>query len=323
MGTQIEVRQDTKPVAYSESAKRYAVNSKAANTKRAYTMAFEQFCEYCVSRGLQAIPAEVDAVINYLAHLADGDKKLSTIKTARAAISFAHDAANAPNPTKHADVKMVMSGIARTIGARQTKKDAVSWDELKAMVDTLDTTTLTGKRDKAILLIGWCGAFRRSELMSMRIEDTKINGGLTYYSPKSKTDQTGEQSQQKHIVPLQDTEYCPVTAYREYIDAAGVNSGFVFRRVNRNQQALDRPLANQHVAHLVKQTAKAAGLDYRSLSAHSLRAGFITSASEAGIADSDIMAQTWHKLHETVDGYKRNQDKAAARAMRGACGELD
>ncbi|MBN1890352.1 MAG: tyrosine-type recombinase/integrase [Thermoflexales bacterium] len=318
-GEIITANQDRVTV-YTDQARRYAGNSKAANTKRAYKVAWGDFERFCGGRDLSTLPADVSTVVEYLTDLADRGQKMSTIKVKRAAISFAHVAARQQDPTQHGDVKILMAGIARTLGTRKAKKAAVTVEELQAMIAALDTSTLAGKRDKALLLVGFAGGFRRSELVGLDVANIRVNGKLVITLPKSKTDQEGE-GLQKHILPLDGSDLCPVLALRDWLDAAGIQSGPVWRNFDIDGNLTGDRLTAQSVALIVKRAAKAAGLDWRAFSGHSLRAGFITSAHVAGADTADIMAQTGQKSSETVRGYIRDAGLGAGRAMLAAFGK--
>ena len=319
MNRQIIPVQDARPVAYTEQARKYAAQSKADNTRRAYTAAWADFDQFCQARGLCALPASATTVIEYLTWLADLGQRVSTIGVKRAAVSFAHSGRGLPDPTKAPDVKILMSGITRAVGSRPAKKAAATLADLRAMLAQLDTDTLIGKRDKALLLVGFAGAFRRSELVAVTVEDVRlINGKLVVTLPKSKTDQVGA-GLTKHILPLgNDSDLCPVAALRVWLDAAAITSGAIFRRVDRWGHVRAEAISDQVVAKTVKRLARAAGLDWRALSGHSLRAGFVTAAHLAGASSIDIMAQTGHKSADTLRGYIRDAGQGAGRAMLAA-----
>jgi site-specific recombinase XerD len=311
-------------VIYSERARQYARAGKAENTKRAYRSGWRDFETWCMAQGRRSLPATVETVVEYLTHLAARGQKLSTINVKRAAISSAHVMAGAQDPTKHGDVTSLMKGITRSLAklgkTTPAKKAPVTLEDLRAMLATIDTGTIAGKRDKAILLIGYAGAFRRSELVNVNVEDVRTNGHLVIVLPTSKTDQEG-QGLKKHIEALEDVTLCPVQAYREYLDAAGINSGPVFRRLNRFGQPTGHRLTAQSVALIVKRMARDAGMDWRAFSGHSLRAGFVTSAHLAGAGEADIMKQTGHKSRDTLQGYIRDAGMGARNAMKAAFGE--
>ncbi len=308
---------------YVESARRYAAKSKAANTKRAYRTAWANFTGWCEQHDLSPLPADVGTVINYLTHLADTGYKVATIEVYRAAIASAHTTAGHPDPTGHNDVSILMSGIRRVLAeegrALPAKKEPVTLEDLRALVASIDTGTIAGKRDRAIILVGYAGAFRRSELVALDVEHLRLNGKIIVTLPTSKTDQEGE-GHKKHIPQLPDNDLCPVAALTAYLDAAGIASGPVFRRLDRGGNVANTRLSAQSVALILKKRAKAAGLDWRSLSGHSLRAGFVTTAHTEEADNSDIMAQTGHKSANTLRPYIRDAGLGAERAALAAFG---
>ena len=313
--TTTEQRQVT---PYTERAKRYAAKSKAENTKRAYRAGFASFTAWCESQGVCPLPADVATVGKYLTYLADTGYKVATIATYRAAIAAAHVTSGLDDPTTHAQVKTLMQGIRRELApegrAMPQKKEPITVGALRILVASIDTSTLKGKRDKAILLVGYAGAFRRSELVAMDVEHIRLNGKLVVTLLTSKTDQEGKGTS-KHILSLPGNDLCPVDALTEYLDAAGIASGSIFRRVDRGGNIASTRLTGQSVALILKRYAKLAGLDWRSLSGHSLRAGFVTSAHVAGATDAEVMAQTGHKSVDTLTGYIRDAGVGAGRAM--------
>jgi site-specific recombinase XerD len=308
---------------YEASAQRYEIRRKAENTKRAYRSAWADFQTWCKQAGFDALPANIEAVRYYLADLADKGKSVSTIEVRRAAISAAHVAARcATDPTHHPDVKELMEGITRVLGKGGDKKEPITLDVLGRIVGAIDAATIRGKRDKALILLGYAGAFRRSELVAIDVAHVRIIGHikLIVHIAKSKTDQEGEGTK-KYIPRIADPAICPVAAYWDYVDAAGIASGPMFRRLDRGGHITDKRLSAQSVALIVKRYAEAAGLDWRNLSGHSLRAGYVTESHGAGADGADIMAQTGHKKDETLRGYIRDRGAGAERATRAAFGE--
>jgi integrase len=306
---------------YEASAQKYETRRKAENTKRAYRSAWADFQTWCKQAGYDALPAGIKAVRYYLADLADKGKSVSTIEVRRAAISAAHVAARcAADPTHHPDVKDLMEGITRVLGKGGDKKEPITLGVLGQIVGAIDTSTTQGKRDKALILVGYAGAFRRSELVGVDVAHVRINGKLAVLLPKSKTDQEGK-GHKKHIPHLTDIALCPVRAYRDYVDAAGIASGPVFRRLDRGGRITDKRLSAQSVALIVKRYAEAAGLDWRNMSGHSLRAGYVTESHAAGTSNADIMAQTGHAKEDTLRQYIRDHGAGAERATLAAFGE--
>jgi len=305
---------------YVKDAAKYAQQSKAANTQRAYRAAWAEFTAWCEARGAQGLPAEVSTVVDYLTALAESGAKVSTIGVKRAAISFAHRTARQPDPTPAEDVRVVMAGITRALGTAPQKKAPITLDDLRRMIDTLPDT-LAGRRDRALLLVGWAGAFRRSEMVAVDVGDMRLaKTELRVTLRKSKTDQEGA-GMVKVIPALADRTVCPVTALRQWLDAADIHSGPIFRQMDKWGHVRERRLTAQSVALIVKAAAKRVGIDARQLAGHSLRSGFITTAATAGVESRDIMAVTGHKSEAVMRGYIQDAGLGAKRAVSAAFGE--
>lgn len=302
---------------HDEATMKYVRKARAANTVRAYRAAWAEFQGFADSRGQPRLPATSATVIDYLTALADGGAKVNTIGVKLAAIASAHRTAKLADPTVDHDVRLVMAGIRRTLGVAPQKKAPIMRDELMRMVGALPDT-LAGRRDRALLLVGYFGAFRRSELVALDANDLRINGMMQIVIRRSKTDQEAE-GQVKTFPRLGDTAICPVAALQAWLDAAKIKSGPVFRRIDRWGHAHDR-MTSQSVALVVKALAKRAGLDYRALSGHSLRSGFVTQAYIDNARTFDIMDQTGHKSEHTLRGYAHLAGRGASAAVRAAAG---
>ena len=315
MDTQLTVIGDKHELAHlGENAKRYVRKSKAPNTIRTYATMLREFVRYAGN-----LPASIEAVTGYLADLADAGQKVATIEVKLAAIAYGHRAAGLPDPTASEAVKAVMAGIRRDVGRQPDKKEPATLEMVKAMIDTLDLGTVKGQRDRALLLVGFAGAFRRSELVGLDVCDLRRDPDrLRITVQRSKTDQEAEG--QTKTIPVIGGDLCPVAALYAWLDAAGITSGPVFRRVDRHSKTYGR-LTAQSVALVVKAAASAAGLDWRSFSGHSLRSGFITEAMDAGASDSDIMQQTGHTSQRTMRGYRKDTGIGATRAVLAAFGD--
>ncbi|HTW09209.1 MAG TPA: site-specific integrase, partial [Acidimicrobiales bacterium] len=220
-----------------------------------------------------------------------------------AAINAAHRLAGVPSPTGHEGVGLVVRGIRRTKGVAPAQVRPVILEDLRQMVATLPES-LAGTRDRALLLVGWAGAFRRSELVALNVEDLEPSDeGLVVTVRRSKTDQ--EAAGRQVGLPYSATPLCPVAAIGRWLDVTGITSGPVFRKVDRNGHIGAVRLNPASVAEVVKRAAAAAGLDPRQFSGHSLRAGLATSAAANGATESLIMAQTGHKSTAMVRRYIR------------------
>lgn len=287
-----------------EQAKEYVAHSKADNTLRAYRSDWRSFEDWCNGQGAHALPAAPEVVALYLTFLAGQGIKSSTIQRRVTAISQAHQAAGVDNPTRHQAVKAVMAGIRRVHGTRQEGKAPALTDDIRAMLDTLPQNLL-GLRDRALLLVGFAGALRRSELVGLdvaNVEQTKQGLVVTLY--RSKTDQEG--AGRKVGVPYgSNPDTCPVRAFQGWLEASGITSGPLFRSVNRHGQLQAGRLSDKAVALVVKRAAEAAGLDATRYAGHSLRAGLATAAAAAGVSERAIMNQTGHRSVNMVRRYIR------------------
>jgi integrase len=299
----------------AEEAFRFAAASKAPATVRAYRSDWRDFTAWCECRSLEALPAGAETVALYVADLA-GWAKPATIGRRLSAISQAHQTAGYPTPTHAAAVRATMAGIRRTLGVAQAAKAPVVTAVLRAMVATLDGRRLIGVRDRALLLVGFAGAFRRSELVALDVADVADGpDGLTVTLRRSKTDQEG--AGRKVGIPYgSHPATCPVRAYRAWLEASGIAEGPVFRPVDRHGRMAPGRLSGRAVALVVKRSLAAVGVDPAGYAGHSLRAGLATAAAQAGASERAIMAQTGHKSLPMVRRYIRDgnlfRDNAAA-----------
>ena len=304
-------------ITLSDEARQYARASKAPRTVTAYRAAWQDFSEYCADHRVPALPASPAVVIEYLTELAK-ELKVSTLQVRLAAIAEAHRMAHLPDPTIDADVKTVMAGIRRRLGTAPRKKAPVTRDELKKMIAQLPSD-LISVRDKALLLVGWAGAFRRSELVALDMADVRITDKIAITVRRSKTDQEGK-GLVKIIPMLDDAQICPTRALKAWLAQSQIQSGPLFRGVDRHGHVHGR-LSDKSVALIVKKSARRAGLSAFDFAGHSLRSGFITEAANAGVESRDIMAQTGHKSEVVMRGYIQDAGLGAAGAVRAAFGE--
>lgn len=304
----------------AERAEEYVLNSKAASTVRAYTHDWNAFQTWCMAHALIALPADPRTVALYLADLA-AITKVATIARRLAAISKAHQVAGYDSPAslRHAAVSEVWKGIRRVHGVSQAQKAPTLIEDVRRMVAVLDTAEnqLLAVRDRALLLIGFAGAFRRSELVGLDVQDVQLTAeGLVINLRRSKTDQQGEG--RKVGIPFGSTlQTCPVRSFSRWLEASAITSGPLFRSVNRHGQLQEARLSDKAIAVVVKRYAEGAGLDPANYSGHSLRAGLVTTAAIAGVSERSIMNQTGHKSTSMVRRYIRDanlfRDNAAAR----------
>jgi site-specific recombinase XerD len=289
----------------ADDARDFAAHAKAANTLKAYRIDWADFSEWCAVHRLAFLPAEPQTVALYLTDLAR-THKVSTLYRRLSGISQAHQAAGFPTPTTDAQVRLVFQGIRRTLGSAPVQKNAAITAEVRAMVETLSPTSVIGIRDRALLLVGFAGAFRRSELVSLDVADVAFNSdGLVVQVRRSKTDQEG--LGRKIGLPFGSNPLtCPVRSLRAWLDVAAIASGPIFRPVDRHGNVSTQHLTDQSVALIVKRCAKAAGLDFEKYAGHSLRSGLATAAAMADVSERAIMAQTGHKSLPMVRRYIRD-----------------
>ena len=285
------------------SVQAYALAEKADATRRAYRSDFEMFSTWCrARRNVEPLGAPPDTVAAYLAAQASVGVHSSTLARRLAAIAYAHRLAGLSSPAAHEAVRAVMRGIRRTTGTAPAQKAPATADRIAAMLQAAPADTLQGKRDRALLLLGFAGAFRRSELVALQVADLAYEpDGMRVLIRRSKADQEG---QGQEIAIPRGTKLRPVVAVQEWLAAAGITAGSVFRGINRHGQ-VGGALSAQSVALVVKRYADAAGLDPAAFAGHSLRSGFLTSAAEAGADVLRMMEVSRHKRVETMQGYVR------------------
>ena len=288
----------------AERAHAYAGRSKSEATIRAYAAGWRDFLSFCEQREASALPASDHTVAAYLANLADRGARAATIARRLVVISQAHKAADLPSPTTSSLVSRTHAGIRRTLGTAQQGKAPALVDDLKRMLGKLPGTRV-GLRDRALLLLGFAGAFRRSELVSLDVADLEFSrAGLIVTLRKSKTDQEGRS--RRLGIPYGSSELtCPVRSLQSWLASARIVDGPVFRSLDRFQRVQPGRLSDKAVALVVKRRAKAVGLDPARYAGHSLRAGLATSAAAAGASERVIMSQTGHRSADMVRRYIR------------------
>ena len=293
------------PALPSEQVRQFIRASKAENTLRGYSADWRDFCGWSEAHGVSPLPATPDTVAAYIAECA-GHLKPGSIQRRLNAIAEAHKAVGVESPTHSPIVANTMKGIRRTLGTAPGQKAATLTDDIRAMLDAADAGTI-GFRDRALVLLGFAGAFRRSELVGFDIEDCNFSrDGLTVTLRKSKTDQTGEG--RKIGIPYgSNPDTCPVRTIQAWIEQAAISaSGPLFRSINRHGQVQAGRLSGIDVARIVKKLAQRAGLDASKFAGHSLRAGHATSAAIAGASERSIMNQTGHRSVQMVRRYIRD-----------------
>ena len=291
--------------AEMDAAHGFALAEKADATRTAYRSDFAVFTAWCRARSLVWLPAATDTVAAFLAAQATAGAKASTIGRKAAAIRYAHKLAGHEPPTNSEAVKAVVRGIRRTIGTAPVRKQAATAALVTEML-THCPTTLRGRRDSALLALGFSGAFRRSELVALTVSDL-VEGvdGYRITIRHSKTDQEG--AGQEIAVP-RGCRIEPVKLVQAWLQAAGISEGFVFRSVAKGGRVLAEPLSGHSAAVIVKRYAELAGLDASAFAGHSLRAGFLTSAAESGAGVLKMVEVSRHKSVDMLRTYVRRAD---------------
>ena len=289
-----------------DQARAFLRASKAPSTLRAYSSDWAHFVAWCNGRGATSLPAGPETVALYLVALA-ATHRPSTITRRLTSIAKAHAAAGHPNPatTDHIVVAETLQGIRRTLGTAQPGKTPLLTADLIQVLAHL-SPGLSGLRDRALLLTGYTGGLRRSELAALSLEDLDWkNEGAVLTLRRSKTDQGG-QGRQVAIPRGAHAATCPVTALRLWIEAAGLETGPLFREVDRHGRVGEARLHPDSVGAILKRAVARAGFDPAEFGGHSLRAGFATQAARNGATVFDIMRQTGHRSIATVSRYVRD-----------------
>jgi integrase len=294
-------------------AERYAAGSIAASTRRAYASDWRSFAGWCAQRSTPALPAAPVTVAAFLAAEADRGFRPVTVARRAAAIAAAHRAQNEPNPCDSAAVRRVLSGIRRTHGvAPERRATPLDLEPLRAVIQQLDHPalkdgqTLSGLRDRALILLGFAAVLRRSELVALDVEQLQFTPrGLLVTITRSKTDQ--DQAGQTVAVPYATASdrLCAVRAVRVWLQTAGIYRGAVFRRLRRGDHVAPDRLTGQSVALILKRRAHPAGRDPGQLSGHSLRSGYITAAAAAGVEERKIQNVSRHRNIGVLRSYVR------------------
>ena len=268
-------------------------NSKANNTLRAYQSDFSDFSNFCTKNGFSFMPTQPKIIALYITHLSKSFK-FSTLKRRIASISVIHKLKGHYLDTKHPIIMENLLGIKRTLGSRQKAKKPILINDLKLIIKAIDEDKI---RDKALILLGFAGGFRRSELVNVYFQDIDfVPEGVKILIRRSKTDQSGEGSI-KAIPYFENQEFCPVIALKNYLNKKFSNSD----KSQKDVKIFE--ISDKSVALIIKRYAEKAGLDSSKYAGHSLRSGFATTAAEFGAEERNIMAMTGHKTTQMVRRY--------------------
>ena len=281
-------------------------SSKANNTVRAYKSDFNDFSLFCVKNGLKSLPSDPKIVSLYLTYLSKKEVKMSTLKRRLVSIGVIHRLKGYYLDTKHPSIIENIMGIKRRKGSIQKGKKPLLINNLKQIINVIDEDNneeIKKSRDRSILLIGFSGGFRRTELVSLDYDDLDfVTEGVKINLKRSKTDQFGEGST-KALPYFDNSKYCPVLSLKNWIKLTNIKSGPLFRRFAKGSKLTLNRLTDQTVALVIKKYLKLAGIESKNYSGHSLRSGFATSAAESGVEERSIMAMTGHKSTEMVRRY--------------------
>jgi len=268
-------------------------SSKSVNTIRAYKSDFNHFIEFCKKNNFKSLPADPKIVSFYITHLSS-NSKVSTLKRRLASISVIHKIKGHYIDIKHPLIIENLMGIQRKKGVFQKSKNPILINELKEIINVIDKSEKKeGKnvRDKALILIGFSGGFRRSELVNIDFEDLEFTKeGVKIFIKRSKTDQSGE-GMIKAIPYFKEKDFCPVIYLKNWIEISKLNKGLVF------------DISDKMVSILIKKYLSKTGFDPRKYSGHSLRSGFATVAASSGADEKSIMTMTGHKTTQMVRRY--------------------
>ena len=280
-------------------------SSKANNTLRAYKSDFKDFGVFCAKHGLNSLPSEPKIVSLYLTYLSK-NSKVSTLRRRLVSISMVHKLKGHYLDTKHPIIVENLMGIKRVKGSIQKGKKPILINHLKLVINAINEKKVEENkklRDKSIILIGFSGGFRRSELISIDYEDLEfVPEGLKISIRRSKTDQFGE-GMIKGIPYFSNEIYCPIVNLKKWLDISKIKSGPIFRRFSKGSSLTDARLSDQSVVLLMKKYLNLAGIENKNFAGHSLRSGFATVAAESGADERSIMAMTGHKTTQMVRRY--------------------
>jgi integrase len=290
-----------------EKAKLYARSAKAASTLRAYKSDWLDFECWCRSHELEFLPATPETVAFYIADKASS-LAVATISRRLCSITEAHRQAgyeNSPAKAHHSVVSDTMKGIRRVLGTAQKGKSPLLIDDIRKIVGTCPKSS-QGNRDRLLILLGFAGAFRRSELANIRIRDLTIyKDGIVVELPRSKKDQEGEG--RKVGIPRGTRAFtCPVRSLEIWLKSTGIKDGPLLRPVSKGGSVLARGLHPDSIGRIIKNAAVRAGLDPRAIAGHSLRSGCATQAAKNKCPDRQIMRQTGHRSIKTLQRYIRD-----------------
>ena len=281
--------------------------SKAINTLRAYKSDFKDFSAFCAKHEFNCMPTDPKIVSLYLTHLSSSSK-ISTLRRRLVSIGVVHKLKGHYLDTKHPVIIENLMGIKRKKGSIQKGKKPLLINHLKQIINVIDEKKIEKikkLRNRTLILIGFGGGFRRTELISIDYEDLDfVEEGVKITLRRSKTDQFGE-GLIKGLPYFTNEKYCPVTSLKNWINLSKIKNGPIFRRFAKSSILTKHRLTDQSVALLIKDYLRLAGIENQNFSGHSLRSGFATVAADSGADERSIMAMTGHKTTQMVRRYIR------------------
>lgn len=284
----------------------YQSDADSSSTTRAYATDWAAFEAWCNKNYLPALPATPETVGAYLASCGES-YAMSTLRRRVAAIARKHRHENHPLDVHHKSIRETLRGIARNHAAPPKQAAALTTDEVVRLVEVCGDD-LTGLRDKAVFLMGFSGAMRRSELVALKVSNVRfLEDSMQITIERSKTDAEAEGAVLT-IARGGSSQTCPVIALQDWLKAAKINHGAIFRKVDRWGKIRDKGLVPDAVRQILKNRAAMAGIKgtlMEPISPHGLRAGFVTTAYRSGAMDEDIMGHTRHKTLATMRRYVR------------------
>lgn len=286
------------------NAQEFLSTTIANSTQEVYARDWRAFSRWCSDHDLADLPAAPEVVAWYLTSLAMKNLRVPTIRRHAAAIAAMHRASGYPTPTAHPAIRELLRGMTRKIGTPPKPVDALLSEDIRRMAKALPDT-LIGMRDKALILLGFAGAFRRSEIVGLDVDDIRCRDeGFVVLLRRSKTDQRGE-GRWVGIPRGKNAGSCPVVALNKWLEVSGVSEGAVFRGLDRHGNFVSERLSRRAVGEVIKRAARAVGLDPSRYSGHSLRSGHCTQAARSGVPEHIIMQQTGHRCQATLKRYLR------------------
>lgn len=307
--------QDGSLQAARESARANQSRAKARNTRAAYRSAVRKWCAWCDKRGLPALPGASCDVAAFISDESEGRLAATTIRLRVAAIRYLHRAAGLPSPTATAEVSETVAGIVNSRAAPRKKRAATLTVLRELLVPIPDD--LRGHRDRALLLVGFAGALRRSELAAIRLADLqRTDRGYELTLPRSK----GSQAKPVLVpLPYGKTELCPVHALMRWIAAAGVTDGPVFRRIwlppspeadgsHPTSAVGAEALTPRSIARIIQSRAAGAGFIPGDFGGHSLKRGALTTGMQRGAHPAQLKRLGRHKGFGVLGEYLEHGD---------------